>query len=74
MAGVEMETPAPETNILFFRPTGELSAGELRERLRRRGILVTGNADRIRMLTHRDVDRAACERAVDEIHSALREG
>ena len=61
MSGVAMETPEPET-------------GELRERLRRRGILVTGSADRIRMLTHRDVDRAACERAVDEIHGALREG
>jgi threonine aldolase len=74
MGKLEVENPEPETNILFYRTTGELSVGEFRERLRRRGVLVSGNADRIRMLTHRDVSREACEEAVDAIAGALREG
>ncbi len=74
MDGLEVENPEPETNILFYRTTTELSVGELRERLRRRGVLASGNADRIRMLTHRDIDRKACEEAVSEIAGALREG
>ena len=74
MDRLEVENPEPETNILFYRTTGELSVGEFRERLRRRGVLVSGNSDRVRMLTHRDVSREACEEAVHVIAAALREG
>jgi threonine aldolase len=74
MDKLEVENPEPETNIVFFRTAGELSVGEFRERLRRRGVLVSGSADRVRMLTHRDVDRQGCEEAVDAIAGALREG
>jgi hypothetical protein len=48
--------------------------GELRERLRRRGVLIAGGASRFRIVTHRDVSREDCEEAVDLIASALREG
>jgi threonine aldolase len=74
MGKLEVENPAPETNLVFFRTAGELSVGEFRERLRRRGVLIGGNAARVRIVTHRDVSREACEEAVEAIHAALREG
>ena len=73
MNKLEVENPKPETNILFFRTKGELSVGELRERLRRRGVLIGGNAARMRIVTHRDVCRKGCEEAVDAMASALRD-
>jgi threonine aldolase len=74
MGKLAVENPEPETNILFFTTKGELSVGELRERLRRRCVLVGGSATRIRIVTHRDVDREGCEEAVDAIAGALRAG
>jgi threonine aldolase len=74
LSGLVVENPIPETNLVFFRTAGELSVGELRERLRRRGVLIGGNASRMRVVTHRDVSREACEFAVAAMEGALREG
>ena len=71
MAGVELDPPCVETNILFFRVTKpSLTATELRERLRERGVLVSG-AERIRLVTHRDLGREDCERAVVALREAM---
>ncbi len=67
--GIELDPPLVETNIVFFRVTqpGQ-TAKSLRENLKSQGILVSGSADRIRMLTHHDVTREDCERAIAAIH------
>ncbi len=66
--GLTLDPAEIQTNILFLRVTrAGLSAAALRERLKAEGILVSGAADRIRMLTHLDVDRADCERTVEAI-------
>ena len=70
--GLRLDPDAVETNILFFttRP-GWISGAELRARLKSEGVLVSGAGDRIRMVTHHDVNRAACERAIAAIRAAL---
>lgn len=67
--GVKVER-APETNILFFDVNGTgLSGPEFSARLKERGVLINSayGVGRLRLLTHFDVDRAACERAVDAV-------
>jgi threonine aldolase len=55
-----------ETNIVIFRVTGGLSAKQIVERLKVRGILTsTLGPDMIRLVTHYDVDRAACVTAAE---------
>ena len=63
--GIELDQPTVDSNIVFFRTSraGE-TAPSLRERLKSAGVLVSGSADRIRMLTHHDVTREDCERAI----------
>lgn len=61
-----------ETNILFFRVTrAGVSAEAVAQGLKQRGILVIAMGDRIRVLTHRDVNRADCERAVAALRECL---
>lgn len=75
-AGAELETPQVQTNIVFFRLSEQagLTAAELRGRLRDEGVLISGAGDRLRMVTHRDVSRAQCERAAEAITAALKNG
>jgi len=64
--GIKINPTKIVTNILFFdvSETG-LSAAEVTEQLRRRGILANANHARfIRMVTHCDVDRAGCARVL----------
>jgi threonine aldolase len=59
--GVAIDPDTVETNIVIFRLTGRMTAGELVARLKAHGILasaVGGNA--IRLVTHHDVSRADC--------------
>jgi threonine aldolase len=63
-----------ETNIVIFRLMGGLVASELTARLKARGILMTAvGPDSVRLVTHLDVDRAACvlaaEALTEEIHA-----
>ncbi len=70
--GIRLDQDVVETNILFFTTEpGRLAGAELRKRLKARGVLLSGAGDRIRMLTHFDVDRAACEAAVAAIRAEL---
>jgi len=65
---VAIDLDAIETNIVIFRLTGGPSAADVVARLKARGILVsTVGPEAIRLVTHLDVDRAACVVAADAL-------
>jgi threonine aldolase len=77
MERVEIDFDAVETNIVVFRLTGGLSAADVVARLKARGILASAfGPDAIRLVTHLDVDRAACvtaaEALAEEIEAAAK--
>jgi threonine aldolase len=67
--GVSIDPARVETNIVIFSvsdPDGLVAA------LAHAGVEVSrAGRDRVRMVTHLDVDRAGCERAVDVVRTAL---
>ncbi len=67
--GISIDPRAAETNILIFDVSGTgLSTAEFSARLKSRGVLFNGvNTREMRIVTHYDVDRAACERALEAI-------
>src|SRR3984885_1233059 len=70
---VELDPALVQSNILIFGPRGCGDAEALVSDLAGRGVLAgTVGAHSIRLVTHHDVDRTACERAcailVEEIH------
>ena len=68
MEGVEIELDSVETNIVVFSLTGGRSAAELANRLKARGVLMSAvGKDTIRLVTHLDVDRAACVAAAEAL-------
>lgn len=74
MDGVELDPDAVETNIVIFRLAGGLTAAELVARLKARRVLASAvGPHAIRLVTHHDVDRAACVQAAEvlseEIHA-----
>ena len=70
--GVAIDAESVETNIVIFRLKGERSAPELVERLKARGILASAfGPDAIRLVTHLDVDRAACETAAEALREEI---
>lgn len=65
---VNLDLDSVETNIIIFKVTGGVSAEELVERMKARGVLAgTVGPDAIRLVTHHDVSRADCLRAVEVI-------
>lgn len=64
--------PWPETNLVFVsvRGTG-LSGDTVRQRLRDSGVLSSGSGDRVRFVTHLDVNRESIETALSLIRKAL---
>lgn len=71
MEGVELLFEV-QSNILFFRPSrAGVTAASIADGLKQRGVLVIAMGDRIRLLTHRDVNRADCERAVAALRECL---
>ncbi len=65
LPGGAMEVATPETNIVFFELDGALDGIEFRERLAAEGVLCSGTGpQRVRMVTHLDVDDAAIDAAV----------
>ena len=67
--GISIDPRAVETNILIFDISGTgLSTAEFSARLKSRGVLFNGvNTREMRIVTHYDVDRAGCERALEAI-------
>jgi threonine aldolase len=74
MPAVKIRPADVVTNILFFdvSETG-LSCSDLSARLREKGVLANGVAGRMRMVTHFDVNREDCERAVGVLRQVLEE-
>jgi threonine aldolase len=75
MKGVSIDLDAVETNIVVFRVTGKRSAAEVVAGLKARNILMSAvGKDVIRLVTHLDVNRAACvaasEALAEEIEAA----
>ncbi len=65
---VAIDLDAVETNIVIFRLTGGLAAPDLVARLKLHHILASVVApDAIRLVTHLDVDRAACVAAAQAL-------
>lgn len=62
----------PETNLIFVTLSAGVHAETLAARVKERGVLVgTDGAARLRLVTHLDVDRAACETAVAAIAASV---
>ena len=63
-ARVEIDLSTVQTNIVIFTLRSEADADRLIDGLKKRGILASTVYRRsIRLVTHRDVDRSACEEA-----------
>ena len=64
--GIKIDASKVKTNILFFDVSGTgLSASEVSKRMGVRGVKANASTPcTIRMVTHLDVDRAGCERAL----------
>jgi threonine aldolase len=68
-----MVVEPPDTNLVFFDPSGAgLAAAELVSRLRMRGVQISMLGGRIRACTHLDVTAAMIEESLGLIREALR--
>jgi threonine aldolase len=71
MGGCMIDLETVQTNIVIFRPEGR-TAAEIVAGLKAQGVLCgTASAEEVRFVTHRDVDRTACERAVSALRQVL---
>ncbi|MGA2986883.1 MAG: GntG family PLP-dependent aldolase [Terriglobia bacterium] len=71
--GFKVDAAKVVSNILFFDVTGTgLTAYEISKLLAAQGVLANAtNAQLIRMVTHLDVDRAGCERALKTLREVV---
>ncbi len=71
--GIKIDPAKVLTNILFLNVSGTgLTSFEISKRLAAQGILANGvTAETMRMVTHYDVDRASCERALQVLRDVL---
>jgi len=74
--GIKVETEKVVTNILFFDVSGTgLTAPVVSERLKAKNVLANPyDSKLIRMVTHLDVDRAGCERALHALCEVVKTG
>lgn len=74
MPGIRIDPAKVVTNILIFEVAGPgITAAEISKRLAAREVLASAmSPTAVRMVTHYDVDRAGCERAVMALREALR--
>jgi threonine aldolase len=72
--GIQIDLSKVQTNIVIFDVTGTgLSAQEFSARLKAEGVLMNGiNARAVRLVTHCDVNRKDCERALAVISEVTR--
>jgi threonine aldolase len=69
--GVEVDMESVQTNIVFFRLVDRGAAGFV-ARMKAAGVLCSAiGADQVRLVTHYDVDRAACERSAELLVAEL---
>ena len=67
--GISIDPKRVQTNIVIFDAGGTgLTTSEFSARLKAQGVLMDGiRGERMRLVTHYDADRAACERALEAI-------
>jgi threonine aldolase len=67
LPGIQIDTESVQTNIVIFDISAlGVTTAEFSDQLKARGILANGvNPTHMRMVTHLDVTRADCERAVE---------
>ncbi len=72
--GIKLDPSRVPTNIVVFDLSGTgMSSAELSRRLAERNVLMNGiNPELMRLVTHMDVDRAACTRALEAIQEICR--
>ncbi len=72
LEGVSIDPKTVETNIVIFRLTGNVTPAQLVAGLKKRGVLGSAvGPDAVRLVTHHDVNRADCLRAVDALTEVL---
>lgn len=66
LPGVILEKNSPQTNMVYFRLAEDLSfnAGEIEEKMKKENILVDGENNRFRLVTHYWVDDQMVDRVV----------
>ncbi len=71
--GIKIDPGKVVSNILFFDVSGTgLASYEISKRLAAQGVLANGtNPQTLRMVTHLDVDRAGCERALQVLRQVV---
>ena len=74
ITGIKVETDKVVTNILFFDVSGTgLTAAQVSERLKAENVLANPyDSKLIRMVTHLDVDRAGCDRALQVLRRMVK--
>jgi len=75
LAGVALDPPEVDTNIVIFRLPGAAAAERFEEALEREGVLVSNfGGGRLRLVTHDGITEADCRAAVavmQRVHGAL---
>lgn len=73
MPGIEIDPENIETNIIFFKvKRDDLTAPELIEKLKQRGVLALSlSSEDIRMVTHKDVDDSDVKHAIEAFKEIL---
>ena len=73
LPGIAADPAKVTTNIVIFDVSGTgLTSTEIRARLLQRGVRINGiNERQMRAVTHYDVDRAACQRALEALDCCL---
>ena len=71
--GIQVDPAKVATNIVVFNVSGTgLVSADISLRLKQKGVLINGiNEREMRAVTHYDVDRAGCEKALEAIAEAV---
>ena len=70
--GIRVDPASVETNIVWFDVTGPRDAREVARALEAEGVVIGAfGPDRMRAVTHLDVDIAMIERALDALHRVM---
>lgn len=74
--GIRLDASKVVTNILVFNVAGTgMSSFDICKKLAAQGVLASGiDSEHIRMVTHMDVDRAACARALEVLQGVCGRG
>ena len=64
--GVSIDPSLVQTNILFFEPKG-IDGAALLSALKERGILCSGSAQRVRLVTHYGIERENVEYVIEAV-------